>query len=302
MQATEQPKVSVIIPTRNRSDSVGRLLRSIQGTRDLDKISLEVLVVDNGSTDDTAEYLKETSMKWSLIRPFFEGRAGKNFALNKGIQEAKGEFLCLMDDDIVVEPTWLGELVKDYRTTGYDALQPRVLPGRDPSGKPAERGRLYQYNIPVIDYGESVRDLRGLTGVIMSFRREVLNKAGLFDERLPASGYHGDTDISRRIREAGFSIGYTPHVVAYHELNPDRYGTGYARLSQYRKGLSRSLYGRDSILFDVIPNLLANLMRYIVYLTMRRTEKIYKTEKRIMKYWGYLVGRFQRRMGKEPWA
>lgn len=302
MQATGQPKVSVIIPTRNRIDSLERLLRSIQGTRDLEKIPLEVLVVDNGSIDDTAGYLRETSKKWSPLRPLFEGRAGKNFALNRGIQEAKGEILCLMDDDIVVDPDWLQELVKDYRTTGYDALQPRVLPGQDPSGRPAEAGRLYEYNIPVIDYGESVRDLRGLTGVIMSFRRGVLDKAGLFDERLPASGYHGDTDLSRRIREAGFSIGYTPHVVAYHELNPNRYGPGYARLSQYRKGLSRSLYGRDSILFDVIPNLLANLLRYLVYLAMRRTEKIYKTEKRIMKYWGYLVGRFQRTMGKEPWV
>lgn len=300
--AAELPKVSVIIPTRNRSESLGRLLRSIRGTRDLDGIPLEVLVVDNGSTDGTAEYLREASKQWSSLCPLFEGRAGKNIALNQGIRKAKGEILCLMDDDIVMDPAWLGALVKDYLTTGYDALQPRVLPGRDPSGKPAENSLLYYYNIPVIDYGASVRDLRGLTGVIMSFRREVLGKSGGFDERLPASGYHGDTDISRRIREAGFSIGYTPHVVAYHELDPKRYGAGYARLSQYRKGLSRSLYGRDSILFDVIPNLFANLVRYLVYRALRKTEKIYKTEKRIMKYWGYLVGRFQRRMGKEPWV
>ena len=302
MQSRERPNVSVIIPTRNRVESLGRLLRSLQETRDLDKISLEVLVVDNGSADDTPALLAEASRAWPPLRAFREERAGNNFALNRGIREAKGEILCLMDDDIVLDQDWLVGLTRDYQTTRHDALQPRVLPGKDPTGRPAEAGRLYQYNIPVIDYGDSVKDLRGLTGVIMSFRREVVEKAGLFDERLPASGYHGDTDLSRRIREAGFSIGYTPHVVAYHELNPDRYGTGYARLSQYRKGLSRSLYGRDSILFDVIPSLLANLMRYIVYLTMRRTEKIYKTEKRIMKYWGYLVGRFQRRMGKEPWV
>lgn len=302
MPADEQPKVSVIIPTRNRSESLGRLLRSLQGTRDLSDISLEILVIDNGSTDDTSRRLREASQRWPLLRALFEGRPGKNFALNRGIQEAKGEILCLMDDDIVLDPNWLAELVKDFRTAGYDALQPRVLPGRDPSGRSADASRLYQYNIPVIDYGESVRDLRGLTGVIMSFRREVVGKAGLFDERLPASGYHGDTDLSRRIREAGFSIGYTPHVVAYHELNPDRYGASYARLSQYRKGLSRSLYGRDSILFNVIPNLFANLIRYLVYLCTRRTAKLYRTEKRIMKYWGYLVGRFQRRMGKEPWV
>lgn len=302
MQTAEQPKVSVIIATRNRSDSLGRLLHSLRETRGFNQISLEVLVVNNASTDDTARRLQETIQEWPLVRALSEGRPGKNFALNAGIREARGEILCFMDDDIVLDPNWLEELVKDYQITRYDALQPRVLPGKDPAGRPAESHRLYQYNIPVIDYGDLLKDVRGLTGVIMSFRREVVDKAGLFDERLPASGYHGDTDLSRRIRQAGFSIGYTPHVVAYHELNPDRYGTGYARLSQYRKGLSRSLYGRDSIFFDVIPNLLANLVRYLVYAALRRTEKIYKTEKRIMKYWGYLVGRFQRRMGKEPWA
>lgn len=302
MQTTGHPKVSVIIATRNRSDSLGRLLHSLRETRDLNQISLEVLVVNNASTDDTARCLQETIQEWPLVRPLSEGRPGKNFALNTGIQEARGEILCFMDDDIVLDPRWLGELVKDYQTTRYDALQPRVLPGKDPAGRPAESHRLYQYNIPVIDYGGSVKDVRGLTGVIMSCRREVVDKAGLFDERLPASGYHGDTDLSRRIRAAGFSIGYTPHVIAFHELNPKRYGVAYARLSQYRKGLSRSLYGRDSIFFDVIPNLFANLVRYLVYAALRRTEKIYKTEKRIMKYWGYLAGRIQRKMGKEPWV
>lgn len=302
MPADGQPKVSVIVPTRNRSESLSRLLGSLQGTRGLSDLSLEILVIDNGSTDDTSRCLREASQRWPLLRALFEARPGKNIALNRGIQEAKGEILCLMDDDIVLDPDWLSELVKAYRSNNYDALQPRVLPGKDPSGKSAEFDRLYQYNIPVIDYGNSVKDIRGLTGVIMSFRREVLDKAGLFDERLPASGYHGDTDLSRRIRKAGYSIGYTPHVIAYHELNPSRYGANYARLSQYRKGLSRSLYGRDSVVLDVIPNLFANLVRYLLYLVLRRKEKLYKTEKRIMKYWGYLAGRVQRRMGKEPWV
>ena len=302
MPSGEGPKVSVIIATRNRSESLGRLLQSLRDSRDLDAIALEVVVVNNASTDGTAARLERTARGWPPLRALFEGRPGKNFALNKGIQAARGEILCFMDDDIVLDPQWLGALVRDYQTTGYDAFQPRILPGRDPAGKSAETARLYQYNIPVIDYGDSIRRIRGLTGVMMSVRRGAIDKAGGFDERLPASGYHGDTDISRRIRQAGFSIGYTPHVVAYHELNPERYGAEYARLSQYRKGLSRSVYGQDSILLDVMPNLFANCLRYFVYLASGRREKVYKTEKRIMKYWGYLMGRLQRRLGREPWV
>lgn len=296
-----EQRISVVVPTRNRRDSLHRLLSSLRQTRGLGRIALEVIVVDNGSTDDTAKYLSEISAEWPTVKSLSEARVGKNFALNKGIGEAKAEILCLMDDDIVLDAGWLEALVEDYATTRYDALQPRVLPGTDPTGKSAEPSRLYEYNIPIVDYGDSIKDRRGLTGVIMSLRRRVIEKAGLFDERLPALGYHGDTDLSRRIRGAGFSIGYTPHVVAYHELNPNRYGIRYARLFQYRKGVSRSLYARDSILFNVIPNLLANISRYIYYRAARNAQKIYKTEMRIMKYWGYLAGRLQRVTGKEPW-
>ena len=302
MGVSEQHSLSVIIATRNRCDSLGRLLQSLQETRNASGISYEVLVVDNASTDETAKNLELVSRKWPLLHPFYEGRQGKNFALNTGIREATGEVLCFMDDDIVLDPGWLEEFVRDYQTSGYDALQPRVLPGKDPSGKSAATEYLYRYNIPVIDYGDSMRDVRGLTGVIMSFRRKVLEKIDGFDERLPASGYEGDTDLSRRIRGAGFSIGYTPHVVAYHELDPSRYGIGYARRSQYRKGLSRSLYSSDSIMLNVIPNLLVNLLRVLIYQAIRRADKVYKTEKRILKYWGYLVGKVQIALGKEPWV
>jgi glycosyltransferase involved in cell wall biosynthesis len=302
MGISEQPQLSVIIATYNRRASLGRLLQSLQNTRLGNGNTFEVLVVDNASTDETARYLEEESRRWPSLRSLHEGTKGKNFALNRGIREARGEFLCFMDDDILLDQDWLENLVQDYQTSGYDALQPRVLPGKDPSGQSASPEKLYWYNIPIIDYGNALRDVRGLTGVIMSVRRRVVDKAGVFDERLPASGYEGDTELSRRIRAAGFSIGYTPHVIAYHELDPKRYGNGYARLSQYRKGLSRSLYRSDSIMLNVIPNLLVNLLRYLIYKCFIRTEKVYRTEKRIMKYWGYLVGRIQRGMGKEPWV
>ncbi|MBI2999178.1 MAG: glycosyltransferase [Deltaproteobacteria bacterium] len=302
MEFNDRPKVSVIVATRNRYGSLDRLLQSLRTTQNQREIPWEVLVVDNASTDDTAGYLSAVQREWPHLRTLNEGRPGKNFALNKALREARGEIFCMMDDDIVLDRKWLEGLVRDYQSTGYDALQPCVLPGTDPKGRSADPENLYQYNIPVIDYGDKPRDIRGLTGVIMSMRREVIDKVGLFDERLPASGYEGDTDLSRRIREAGFSIGYTPHVVAYHELDPRRYGIRYARLSQYRKGLSRSLHHTDPIFSNVVPNLLVNILRYGFYWTLRRKEKVYKTEKRIMKYWGYLVGMIQRRLGRQPWV
>ena len=74
-----------------------------------------------------------------------------------------------------------------------------------------------------------------------------------------------------------------------------RYGREYNRKVEYRKGLSRSLYRTDSIFLSVLPNLVANCIRYPLYCLLGKTQKAYKTEGRIMKCWGYLAGKMRRR-------
>jgi GT2 family glycosyltransferase len=183
----------------------------------------------------------------------------------------------------------------------FDALQGRVLPGVDFEGRPADTHRLCQYNIPITDYGENIREIRGLTGTNMSFKRKVFGTVGYFDPRLGpgAAGFSEDTEYSIRIRQSGFKIGYTPHAVVYHELSPARYGREYNRKVEYRKGLSRSLYRTDSIAFNVLPNLLANCIRYPLYCLFGKTQKAYKTEGRIMKCCGYLAGKVRRRFSAD---
>ena len=83
------------------------------------------------------------------------------------------------------------------------------MPGVYPGG-PADPNRLL-YNSSIIDYGRESREIRGLTGTNMSFKRKVFETVGLFDARLGpgAAGFSEDTEYSIRIRNAGFIIGYT---------------------------------------------------------------------------------------------
>lgn len=298
--------LSVIIPTCNRAGSLKRLLKSLDSLEYLNSVQVEVLIVDNGSTDETGNFLLQEqveSRKFSF-RVLEEREKGKASALNCGLRESKGEILVILDDDVVVAPDWLVKLLDAHRETEFDAIQGKVLPGLDPQGKSADPQRLREYNIPIIDYGDRVCEIRGITGTNMSFKREVFEKVGYFDVRLGpgASGFSEDTEYSMRIRNAGFKIGYTPHALVYHELNPDRYGRDYNRAVQYRKGLSRSIYRHDSIVFNVIPNLVANCIRFGLYKALGKRQKAYKTEGRIFKYWGYLAGSIERRMGKKPWV
>jgi glycosyltransferase involved in cell wall biosynthesis len=262
-----------------------------------DSITAELLIVDNGSTDNTASVLMPaTSTKFSL-RVLREDRQGKSSALNRGLSLAQGKILLIVDDDVVVHPLWLIKHFESYSLSSFDAVQGRVLPGVDLDGKPADPNKLREYNIPIIDYGDQICEIRGLTGTNISFKREVFERVGRFDTRLGpgAAGFSEDSEYSIRIRQAGFKIGYTPDAVAYHELSPARYGREYNRKVEYQKGLSRSLYRTDSIVFNVLPNLVANCIRYPLYCLLGKTQKAYKTEGRIMKCWGYLAGKVRRR-------
>lgn len=291
--------LSIIVPTFNRAGSLRNLLASIDALECLDSVRAEMIVVDNGSTDDTGRLLAEekTKLRKLSLGVLREKRRGKASALNCGLKEAQGKIICILDDDVVVDPRWMENLLAAHRRTSFDVIQGRVLPGVDGQGRPADPRKLQEYNIPISDHGEESREISGFIGANVSFKRETFEKVGGFDIRLGpgASGFGEDSEYAIRIRRAGLQIGYTPDAVVYHELNPERYGRSYHREVHYRRGLSTSVYCRNSILFNLIPNLTANFLRYVLYRVSADREKSYRTEGRLMKYWGCLCGEIRQR-------
>ncbi len=296
--ATSIKKISVIIPTLNREQSLVTLLDSLALAQCPEGAAIEIIVVDNGSTDGTAVMLqKRISLQNRYpLRLFNQPMPGKSNALNLALANCDGDLLAVFDDDVTVEPRCLVEIAAAYQNSEFAAMQGRILPGKDSDGRSADVNRLREYNIPLVDYGDEIREIRGLTGTNMSFKREVLHTVGCFDARLGpgAAGFSEDTEFSMRIRKAGFKIGYTPRAVVYHELNPNRYGRVYNRDVEYRKGISRSLYRRDSMAFNVMPNLIANCLRLAVYRSLGKQQKAYKTEGRLFKCLGYIAGKLRR--------
>jgi glucosyl-dolichyl phosphate glucuronosyltransferase len=289
------PHISVIVPTFNRGASLQRLLGSLGSIELPDSILAELIIVDNGSTDNTGEILLREQGGGNRFdfRVAKENTKGKSSALNQGIGLARGEILIVVDDDVVVHHRWMTEHWECHRVYGFGAVQGRVLPGVDPQGCPADPSRLREYNIPIVDYGRKIRPIRGFTGTNVSFKRDIVRQVGLFNPRLGpgALGFSEDTEYSIRMRRAGFKIGYDPGAVVYHELNPERYGRAYNRRVEYRKGISRSIYRQDSIWFKVLPDLMAQCVRYGIYRLLGKSQKAYQTEGRILKSWGYLSGK-----------
>jgi glucosyl-dolichyl phosphate glucuronosyltransferase len=291
------PDITIIIPTSNRAASLKRFLRSLDSLVTPESFQIEAVVVNNDSADETNTLLIREKRR---IRPFAfevleETRRGKANAVNRGLEFSHGNIILIFDDDILLHPQCLIGHIECHRASEFDAVQGRVLPGLDPDGNLANPKRLREYNIPIVDYGENERPISGLIGTNISFKRKVFEKVGFLDARLGpgAAGFSEDTEYSQRIRKAGFTIGYTPLAIVYHELDPLRYGRVYNLRVAYRKGKSRSLYRQDSLVLHTVPNLLANCLRYVVYVVLGKSEKVYKTEGRIIKFFGYLVGRMR---------
>ncbi len=109
--------ISVIIPTCNRANLLSAALQSIteQG-HPVEKF--EVVVVDNGSTDHTREVTAQFADRLSNLRYFYEPEPGLHAGRHRGLQEAQGDVLVYIDDDIRATPAWLEAIAENFADPG----------------------------------------------------------------------------------------------------------------------------------------------------------------------------------------
>src|SRR5579862_6393542 len=124
-------KITVILCTHNRCESLSKALDSLASCTLPDSAVWEVLVVDNNSTDRTREVtLQFCDRHPGRFRYLFEPRSGKSNALNSGIQDTQADVLAFTDDDVTVEPTWLHNLTASLQDSTWAGSAGRTLPER----------------------------------------------------------------------------------------------------------------------------------------------------------------------------
>ena len=212
------PVVSVIIPHWNRRE----LLRSCLGSLRAQTLAdCEIIVVDNGSTDGSAEMLLADFPNVVLIRNA-ENR-GFCAAINQGIRQARGRYVALLNNDAEAEPAWLAELVRGAESAadvGMCASKILRYDQRDvidkaghliyPDGQNRGRGSGHT------DHGQFDQQEEILLpdGCAALYDRRVFETAGLFDEDFFA--YADDAEMGLRARFAGWRCLYIPRAVVYH--------------------------------------------------------------------------------------
>lgn len=224
-------KVSVILCTYNRCQSLKKALASIAASILPSPVEWEVLVVDNNSEDQTREVVEDCNRRCPRrFRYLFEPQQGKSNALNTGIRGAQGDILAFVDDDVTVEPNWLQNLTASLDDRQWAGAGGRILPERTflPPRWLSLEGPYEMAGVLVFfDRGDKPGELDWAPyGTNMAFRREMFDKYGAFRADLgpiPGSEIRGeDVEFGRRLMAAGERLRYEPSAVVYHEVPAKR--------------------------------------------------------------------------------
>jgi len=222
-----RPEVSVIVCTHNRAALLRRMLTSFYAQPELPRLSFELFVVDNHSTDDTKTVLKEFE-DFPYCHMLYEHEVGLSSARNRAMMEARGRFVAFLDDDVLVSPHWMQALLDAYTETTADAVGGRaVLLLEDKP--PAWMGPEFRRCLSEVDLGdERIEECEPgrLYALNVSFRRQLLERAGGFDTKLGRKGtslYAGEERaLLRQLAAEGRCIVYEPNASVAHIISADR--------------------------------------------------------------------------------
>jgi glycosyltransferase involved in cell wall biosynthesis len=202
------PSISVIIPVYNRAGLIGPVIEALlnqQTPPQLLPSPIEIIIVDDGSTDNTGDVVRSYPVKY--IRQENRGPAS---ARNRGFRESKGEIVAFIDSDCIARPGWLEKLL-----SGFDSPEVGAVAGSYDIANPESLlSRLIHAEIKW-RHSRFSRFIRAFGSYNVAIRREVLEGLGGFDETYrTASGE--DNDLSYRLLKAGYKIRFVPQALVAH--------------------------------------------------------------------------------------
>lgn len=218
------PSTSIIIPTYNGVALLRICLRALKETLPRD-VQTEIIVADDGSTDDTLKFLREwekTEPRLKIVRA--KRNAGFIATCNLGVKAATGEILVFLNNDTVPLHGWLPPLLRTFR----DYPDAGAVGGRliYPTGRMQEAGGVIFSDSSGANFGRNdpapgaplysfLREVDYCSGALLATPRKLCSELGGFDRHY-APAYYEDTDYCFRIREKGMRVYYQPESSIVH--------------------------------------------------------------------------------------
>jgi glycosyltransferase involved in cell wall biosynthesis len=245
--------LSVIIPTCNRADLLAQLFRRLK-EQDFSTYPYEVLVIDNGSTDNTRQLCEEYQASLPNFQYIYESRPGLHQARHTGWLRSSGDIQIYVDDDVEPFPTWLQGIAAAFES-GAQLVGGKCLPKFE-SPPPDwlkskwgrhQKGNGYLWQLSLVDLGDHFREISPflVLGCNFSVRRQVLMETrGFHPDAMPPSLVRfrgdGETYVSEYVRKRGYKTIYHPMASVYHWVPKERMTVAYFCKRAYLQGISDS--------------------------------------------------------------
>ena len=246
--------ISVIIPTRNRAQLLQVVLESLAG-QTLSSDLFEVLVIDNGSSDNTSEVARRAQAFLTNTRYFHEPEPGLHAGRHRGLFEARSDVLVFADDDIRAEASWLEAIAENFADPSVSMLGGNNYPdfqGHVPgwlnrlwNRQATEEKKLGELSVLSLPEGRRPINPKLVWGCNFSIRKQVvLDARGFHPDSMPKELIHlrgdGETHISRYVQEHGLLCMFDSRASVYHAVTPARMTFDYFHQRAFNQGVSDS--------------------------------------------------------------
>ena len=190
-----QPKVSVIIPAYNESKTIGLCLNSVLN-QDYNN-EVEIIVVDDGSSDNTLKILK----KYKKVKVVKQKHLGKSKALNNGISKAKNDFILVIDADTIIKKDFIREIIKPFSDKKVGATTGIIKLKNNKGILPMFQNVEYSfYNLIRHSFSSLFKNSVWFLGALACYRKDAIKKVGLFK----TDSLTEDIDLAMEINKAGY--------------------------------------------------------------------------------------------------
>lgn len=211
-----QPFVSVIVPAFNEEKVITKTIKSLLKSN---YPNFEILVVDDGSSDNTSQIVKEKFANEFKVQLFTLSNGGKANALNFGLKRAKGEIIIGLDADTIFTSDTIRELAKPFADKQVGAVAGNAKVGNRLNMITKWQALEYitSQNLDRRAFA-SLNAITVVPGAVGAWRREALEKAEGFESNTLAE----DQDLTLRVRQIGYRIAFAEKAIAYTEA-PDTF-------------------------------------------------------------------------------